>query len=64
MNGDYNWRWSGGRNLMNYGSKRVIVILNFFHASTTAKRRKNMLVALKNDAGEWMETGQEIGDYL
>lgn len=36
----------------------------FFHASTISKRKRNLLIALKDDQGMWMQTREEIGNYL
>lgn len=36
----------------------------FFHASTIDKRRKNSIVALKDDSGLWLESRSDIGTYL
>nr|XP_048317979.1 uncharacterized protein LOC125418477 [Ziziphus jujuba var. spinosa] len=36
----------------------------FFHATTVAKRRKNQIVAIKDDNDNWLDSRLEIGNYL
>lgn len=36
----------------------------FFHASTVTNRRKIFIPSIKNQNGTWLETREQIGDYL
>lgn len=54
------WRQKSRELWLTAGDRNSI----FFHASTINNRRKIYIASLKNNEGVWMETKNQIGDFL
>ena len=47
-----NWMILGDRNT------------SFFHVSTLARRKRNLITAIKNEVGDWLIEDREVASYI
>ena len=37
---------------------------SFYHVSALARKKSNLITAIKNDAGEWLSEEREIANHI
>ena len=54
------WALQSRINWMIWGDRNT----SFYHVSALARRKCNLITAIKNDAGEWLTEEREVANYI